>query len=272
MKRAPIFALIASSVGVVGSMLVACGAVYPEVVTTLRAPEAGAVLAPPPPDDLYYLYFEGATIPGRTRDGRQWPSGGPTTYAKLKMGDTTVIQTPAEPSTRKPTWPKQERKNYRISTDADLTIELWVNDAIQDKPLCQVTVLDLPHLRDGGRADFDCDSGATISLGVEPAHAVVGLGFYYELRGSEGVRVTRVLAHSPASRAGLKPGTRIQTIQGKSVVPMDALQVRSTMNANSRAGVRLDVEQADGSRKVITLTEGAIYPLPDEGVDLTSPS
>jgi hypothetical protein len=272
MKRAPIFVLIASSVGVVGSMLVGCGAVYPELVTTVRAPEADAVLAPPPPEDLYYLYFEGATIPGRTRDGREWPSGGPTTYAKLKMGDTSVIQTPAEPSTRRPTWPKQERKNYRISTDAELTIELWVNDAIQDKPLCQVTVLDLPHLRDGGRADFDCDSGATISLGVEPAHAVIGLGFYYELRGSEGVRVTRVMTHSPASRAGMKPGTRIQTIQGKSVVPMDALQVRSAMNANSRAGVRLDVEQADGSRKVITLADGPIYPLPDEGVDLTPPS
>lgn len=260
MKRLLIVVLLAWSVG--------CGAVYPELATTVRAAEAGAVLEPPPPDDLYYVYFESAVVPARTRDGREWPSGGPTTYAKLKVGEGTLIQSPSQPGTRRPTWPKQERKNYRIPTGADLTLELWVSDAIQDKPLCQVAVLDLEHLREGGRADFDCDSGARITLGVEPAHAVIGLGFHYELRGADGVRVTRLLEHSPAKRAGLAVGTRILTIQGKSVVPMDALEVRSAMNANSRTGVRLDVEQANGTRKVITLQDGPIYPMPDEAIDL----
>jgi len=248
---------------------VGCGAVYPELVTTLRAPEADVVLDPPAPADLYYLYFESAVVPARTRDGREWPAGGPTTYARLMIGETTLIKSPPEPGTRKPTWPKQERKNYRIAAGAELTLELWVTDAIQDKPLCQVTVLDLHHLRDGGRNDFDCDSGAHITLGVEPAHAVIGLGFYYELRGSDGVRVTRVLKHSPAARGGLAAGSRIDTIQGKSVVPMDALEVRSAMNANSRAGVRLDVELPGGKRRVLTLKDGPIYPLPEENVDLT---
>jgi hypothetical protein len=262
MKWPAIIVLLASSLG--------CGAVYPELVTTVRAPDAGSVLEPPPPDDLYYLYFEGAVVPARTRDGREWSGEGPTTYAKLKVNGETLIQTPPEPSTRKPTWPKQERKNYRIAAGADLMVELWVADAIQDKPLCQITILDLPHMRDGGRNEFDCDSGAHIALGVEPGHAVVGLGFYYELRGADGVRVTRVMKHSPAARAGLTSGTRIQTIQGKSVVPMDALAVRSAMNANSRAGVRLDVETEGGKRRVITLQDGPIYPLPEEGVELTS--
>jgi len=261
MKWSLVVVLLAVSVG--------CGAVYPELVTTLRAPEAGAVLDPPPPDDLYYIYFEGAVVPARTRDGREWPSGGPTTYARLKVGETTLIKSPADPGTRRPTWPKQERKNYRIPSNAEITLELWVSDAIQDKPLCQVAVLDLGHLRDGGRGDFDCDSGARITLGVEPAHAVVGLGFYYELRGSDGVRVTRVLELSPANRQGLVADARILTIQGKSVVPMDALEVRSAMNANSRAGVRLDVEFVGGARRVLTLKDGPIYPLPDDGIDLT---
>ena len=250
--------------------LLGCGAVYPELVTTLRAPDAESVMQPPPPDDLYYLYFEGATVPSHTRDGRAWSGSGPTTYAKFKVDGSTLFQTPPDPSNRKPSWPKQERKNYRVRHGADLTIEMWVTDAIQDKPLCQVTVLDLPHLRDGGRSDFDCDSGARITLAVEPAHAVIGLGFYYELRGAEGVRITRVMKHSPAARAGLVEGTRIQTIQGKSVVPMDALEVRSAMNANSRAGVRLDIETSNGIRRVITLQDGPIYPLPEEGVELAS--
>jgi len=51
---------------------------------------------------------------------------------------------------------------------------------------------------------------------------------------------------------------------------MDALEVQSAMNANSRAGVRLDIETSNGIRRVITLQEGPIYPLPDEGVDLPS--
>lgn len=253
---------------VVVACLAGCGAVYPELATTLRPVESGATLDPPPPDDLYYIYFEGAVVPARTRDGREWPSGGPTTYAKLKVGDSTLIQSPAQPSSRRPTWPKQEPKNYSIPAGAELTLELWVSDAIQDKPLCQVAVLDLDHLRDGGRAEFDCDSGAYITLGVEPAHAVVGLGFYYELRGGDGVRVTRVLQHSPATRAGLTVGSSIQTIQGKSVVPMDALAVRSAMNANSRTGVRMDVEDPSGKRRVLTLKDGPIYPMPDEGVEL----
>lgn len=260
MKRLLGFVLLAALAG--------CGAVYPELATTIRAAEVGTALEPPPPDDLYYLYFEGAVVPARTRDGREWPSGGPTTYAKLKVGDVTLLQSPTQPSTRRPTWPKQERKNYRVPPGADLTLELWVADAIQDKPLCQVAVLDLPHLRDGGRSEFDCDSGAYITLGVEPAHAVIGLGFYYELRGGDGVRVTRILEHSPAKREGLSVGAKIQTIQGKSVVPMDALAVRSAMNANSRTGVRMDVEFPDGTRRVITLRDGPIYPLPDDGIDL----
>jgi len=263
MKWLLVAILLASSLG--------CGAVYPELATTVRAPETDAALDPPPPDDLYYLYFAGAVVPARTRDGREWPSGGPTTYAKLKVGDGTLMQSPTDPSTRRPTWPKQEPKNYRVPSGAPLTLELWVSDAIQDKPLCQVAVLDLEHLRAGGRSDFDCDSGARITLGVEPARAVIGLGFYYELRGAEGIRVTRVLQHSPAARAGLVAGARIQTIQGKSVVPMDALAVRSAMNANSRTGVRMDVELPGGTRRVLTVQDGPIYPVPDEGIDLKQP-
>jgi hypothetical protein len=50
--------------------------VFPEVSAPLRKPPAEYVLAPPPPADLYYIRLLGADIPTRTRDGRQWDSGG----------------------------------------------------------------------------------------------------------------------------------------------------------------------------------------------------
>lgn len=248
--------------------LCACGAVYPELTTGIRNPEPGAALDPPPPEDIYYVYFEGAVIPGQTRDGRSWSGGAPSTYARLKVGDTVLYQTPVEATNRKPTWPKQQPRNFKIHRNSTLTLELWVSDAIADKPLCQVSLSDIEHLRDGGQSEFDCDSGARLTLGVEPAHAVVGLGFYYELRGTDGVRVTRVIPRSPASRAGLLVGARIQTIQGRSVVPMDALEVRSAMNKHARGGVELTVEFEDGSRRSITLAEGPIYPLEEDGIPL----
>ncbi|HEX3850993.1 MAG TPA: hypothetical protein VHW01_08505, partial [Polyangiaceae bacterium] len=61
--RVPLAALLLS--------LAACGAVYPELATPVRA--AGTRrLDPPPPDDLVYLKFANAVIPSRTRDGRNW--------------------------------------------------------------------------------------------------------------------------------------------------------------------------------------------------------
>jgi hypothetical protein len=72
--------------------LTACGAVYPEISTPVRA--AGERrLDPPPPEDMVFLKFANAQIPTRTRDGRQWDSVGgsaPDPFAKLLIQDREI--------------------------------------------------------------------------------------------------------------------------------------------------------------------------------------
>ncbi len=245
----------------------ACAAVYPEMSTSVREPSPGTPLDPPPPDDLYYIAFDGAVVPDHTRDGRAWGGSGPATYAKFKVGDRDLIVTPVEPGNRKPSWPDQRRANYRLQHSDDLFVELWAT-GVADVPLCALRVRDIEHLRGGGNAEFSCDSGARLFLRVEPARAVVGLGLFYELRGSDGVKVTRVQGQSPAARAGLRAGDRILSIQGQPVAKLDALGVRGKINRDARAGVTLDILRESGERAEITIAEGPIYPLLRDGIEL----
>ena len=245
-----------------------CSAVYPEMGTRVRAPVADEALEPAPPTDLYYIAFEGAIIPNHTQDGREWSGGGPDPYAKLKVGERDLIVTPTQSSTRRPSWPDQTQANYRLEPGAELTVEMWDARAGTDHPICVTRVLDIDHIRDGGNNELQCDSGARVFLTVQPARPVLGIGLFYELRGTDGVRVTRVVSESPAARAGLKPGDRILAIQGTPVGDLDALGVRGKINGNTRTGLMLDVLFVDGKHGAVELEEGPIYPVSGDGVSL----
>lgn len=245
-----------------------CAAVYPEMKTAIREPEPGAELEPEPPEDFYYFYFEGASIPPKTQGGQEWPGGAPDPFAKLIVNEIDVLETPVEPHTRNPTWSKQDKLNYRIDPDSMIFVEVWDDNAMTDHPICRARVRDLSAIRDGGNNEIWCDSGARVRLHVERARGVLGLGLYYETRGADGVRVTRVLSGSAAERAGLGPGDRILAIQGEKVSGMDALKVRSMMNLHSRAGLELDVWFQNGKRHLISVKEEAIYPLAGDDLEL----
>ena len=245
-----------------------CSAVYPEMKTRVRAPQPGAGLDPAPSDDLYYIYFDSAWIPPKNQGGQVWQGGAPDPYAKLIVDEGDLIVTPVQPNTRKPTWPKQERMNYRVRPGATIYVEVWDSNPVTNQPICRARVLDLKRIREGGNDEIWCESRARVTLHVEPPHALIGIGLYYETRGSAGVRVTRVVKDSPAARAGLTEGDRILAIQGKKVSQMDALEVRSAINLNARSGLQLDVWFADGKRHLVTLVEGSLFPLPDDDLKL----
>lgn len=249
-------------------LITGCAAVYPEMKTAIREPEPGAELEPEPANDLYYLFFEGASIPPKTQGGQKWPGGAPDPFAKLIVNDVEILETPVESRTRAPTWAKQDKKNYRIQSDSMIYVEVWDDNTMTNHPICRARVRDIEAIRDGGNNEIWCDSGARVRLHVEHARGLLGLGLYYETRGADGVRVTRVLQGSPAERAGLGPGDRILAIQGEKVSSMDALKVRSMMNLHSRAGLELDVWFQGGKRHLISLKEGAIYPLSGDGLEL----
>lgn len=244
----------------------ACGAVYPELSTPVRA--AGSrKLEPPPPEDLVYLKFAGAQIPNRTRDGQQWDSVGgaaPDPFAKILIDGRDLVVTPVQANTLHPTWPDQRVGNYRIPRNVPVRVELWDSNAINNHPICVESIGNLlSEVSQEQTLELRCDSGATIELVVQPAHAKFGLGLYYEL-GNDEIRVTRVVSESPAARAKLKRGDQLLRIQGHDVKGMDQQTARSLINANASTGVALTIKRSDGSQEELTLKDGPMYPAIDE--------
>lgn len=243
----------------------ACGAVYPEMRTPVRPPPPAELVEAEIPDDLYFIYIEKALIPVRTRDGRAW---NPNPYARLLVNGAEILSTPVESGNRRPEWKSQRLANYRIPHGADISLEVWDSTPVTDHPVCNEVVLDLQEMRAGAAGLIDCDSGARVWLHVEPARPLLGAGLYYELRGPDGVRVTRVAARSPAERAGLRAGDQIIKIQGELVKGMDAFAVRSRMNSNVRQGLKLDLRTVQGDWRTVELLEGPIFPLSGDDLEL----
>lgn len=250
-------------------LVLGCGAVYPQLSTPIRTPPAKVVLTPPAPEDLLFVKFAGAVIPTRTRDGRSWDSVGgslPDAFAKLFVDGKVILETPVQSNSLTPTWPEQRKANYRVRPGAAVKVELWDSNPINNHPIC---IAEVPNLHAEASSDaplrIDCNSGAEISLIVDSAHSRLGLGLFYELRREE-VVITRVLRESPAARMGLARGDQLLKIQGKTVKAMADGEAQSLINANAATGVTLWVKKVDKSEREITLKEGAIYPMVDEGV------
>lgn len=252
------------------SFLTACGAIYPELATPVRA--AGSRrLDPPPPPDIVFLKFKGAQIPTHTRDGRKWDSLGgsaPDPFAKLVVDDKEILVTPVQANTLTPTWPNQKAGNYRLPRGVPARVELWDSNPINNHPICSESINDiLSQASDDSDVNIDCDSGADVTLSVQPAHATFGIGLYYELR-TDDVFVTRVVEESPAARAHLGRGDQILDIQGKSVKDLDAQTLRSRINSNASTGVRFTIRHANGVTEDVTLRDGPMYPTSGNEVDV----
>ncbi len=255
-------------IGLLAACASACGAVYPEIGTPVRAPGTRQ-LDPRPPENLLFLKFAKAVIPPRTRDGRQWDSVGgsaPDPFAKLIIDDKEILVTPVQSNTLNPTWPDQRIGNYRVPKRSPVRVELWDSNAINNHPICVESVNNiLAEVSEDQPLELRCDSGATIELVVQPAHAKFGIGLYYEL-GTYDIRVTRVISESPAARAKLRRDDQLLRIQGRDVKSLDQETARSLINANVSTGVTFTVKHPDGAVEDVTLKDGPIYPAVDEEI------
>lgn len=250
------------------SVVAACGAVYPEVSTPVRSVPPAKQVEPEPPGNLLYIAFEKVIIPRQTRDGRKWDAVGgaaPDPFAKVLVNGVEIIKTPTESNTMHPTWPTQVRANYRIDPGAKVVVEVWDSNPIHNDPICVVRVDSIHDKASEVASELLCNSGARVQLRIEAARPKVGLGFAYELQ-SQAVKITKVIEHSPASRAGLSRGAEITSIQGKKVTELDADQIRSLINANGQTGLQLDIRLPDGTSKTVELKEAAMYPSVSEGI------
>jgi PDZ domain/C2 domain len=259
MSRLPVASLLLLALALAG-----CPAVYPELGTHTRAVAAGRVLDPAPPPELRWIKFLKARLPDHARDGRPWQANGKVSaYAKLLVNGAELIRTPVEPDSLTPTWPKAPHGNYKIAPGDRLRVELWQTDSVNDKPLGG---RDLGAMGDlqvlDGRVHVEMEEGisssSVVEIAIEQAHAVSGLGLWYELR-STGCTITRLLEQSPAERVGLAPGDELLKIGGRDANTMTVEELKSAFNAIPMDGLKVQVKHAGGSVSELVLMEGPIY-------------
>jgi len=221
----------------------------------------------PPPNDMRWIGFLGATVPSETRDGRKWDATGnsaPDPYATLKLKNKVIIKTSVQSNTTSPTWPDSPAGNFRLGPRDHFRVELWDSNPLTDHP---IGVKDAVSLSDdstsNGKLELVLDTGAEIVIGVEPPRARWGLGLFYELRVGE-VYVTRVYQECPASRAGLKAGDQILELDGRPVAKMKEGEVQSVLNKAHLTDLSMRLRHKDGSQIKVDVKDGAIYPLYEE--------
>lgn len=246
--------------------LLGCAAVYPEIGTSIRPIKGELQLDPPPPEDLRWIRFSGATIPTQMRDGRTWEQSLgrlPNPYAKLIINEVEIMRTKPQSGTLTPTWPDAPRGNFKVAPTDKFRVELWDGDLLGDKP---IGVKDFRPTTDfviGDRIRIEVGGGSEVILAFEPAHAMFGLGLWYELR-SETCFVTRLLAGSPADRAGIQPGDEVVSIGGKQVTSLTPIEIRGAFSAIPKDGTAIVVRHENGQSASATLKEGPIYPSFDQ--------
>lgn len=242
--------------------LAGCPAVYPELGTRTRPMAPGAQLDPPPPSDLHWIKFVSARIPERTRDGRPWqPNGKASPYAKLLVNGVELIKSGTQSDTLEPTWPEGPHGNFKVAAGDKLRVEVWDSNPLNDKPIAvqELGVVGEVKAFEGKVRVELLEGAAEVVFAFEPAHAVSGLGLWYELR-NQGCALTRLLEGSPAERAGLLAGDEVLRIGGHDVSPMTPDQIRSAFNAVPMDGLALVVKHTTGATSDVTLKEGPIYP------------
>jgi hypothetical protein len=251
------------------AVLSSCGLFYPIISTPLRGAVSEDNYKPPPPKDVVLVDIASAHIPQKTRDGRSWDQGGgaaPDAFAVLFIDEQEVLRTPVQPNSFHPTWPRTTQFNLKIKHDAKVRLEVWDDNALVSHPICNETVRDIPEATAVGTLEVECESGARVTLTVEPPKARLGIGMFYELRGKQAF-VWRVVAASAAGRAGLKAGDEILSAQGRPVAAMGSGDLEGIFNGDARGGVELEIRSVNGERTKVRLRDEPMYPVKGEGVE-----
>jgi hypothetical protein len=243
-----------------------CGAVYPELGTSMSPMPAGVPVEPPPPEGRYYFEVVRAVMPSRTRDGRDWVQAfgsPPDPYVKVFLEDKELWRTSSVRDSMEPSFEGSPSGNVDIVLGSELRIELWDAGALHDHPIGVKKLRVQAEMIDAAEQAIELPAGGTVYLKLAPARPVWGVGLWYDLRKSS-AKLTRVLDGSPAWRAGLRKGDRILAIDGQSTDALGADDIRSRLNAIPAAGLKLDVQHADGSTLQAVLKEGPMYIRRDE--------
>lgn len=238
-----------------------CAALFPEMSTEFsEAPDMA--LDPPPPTDRHYLKVLGGTVPPKTRDGRDWDQAFgslPDPVATINVNGKELLKTVTDSDTLEPKWAGSPTGNFRIQVGDEIEVQMWDANTIGSTPIGVRKLTLTQDMISTGEVTFDLSGGAQVRIAIEPARAIWGVGFWFELR-NDSSYVSRVIDGSPATRAGIQQGDRILQIDGKDVSAMSTGEVQSAFKSIPAAGRVLTLQHAGGGTLQATIKRGPIYP------------
>lgn len=242
-----------------------CSAVYPRYSTVVRdvpaAMAEGGELSPPP-DFVQRIAVIRAELPRTTRDGRRWDDDpGPDPYVVIYRNGVEVFRSRVVANSFRPEWdPQRDYVDLRVRDSDRLRVELRDDDGWSFDPVGIQDMHGVPsEARNGGVWLIRLEGGSVVELRATPPPPRLGMGVTYEYRG-DALWVVSVEEAGPAYAAGLRPGDRIGSIQGRPVGAMSELEARDAMDRGAMTDVSLTVIRGNGRPMEITVRRDALYP------------
>ena len=232
----------------------------------LEIPVAGTKLDPPPPASVVWLRIASARVPAARANGNPWDEDGspPDPYVVLSVDGEKILQSAPISDDVAPTWMKGPHGNFEIPDGAKVHLEVIDDDGLSGDTIAAADVS--PPRADeakGGIESYDLGGGVTVGLGVEPAHALYGLGFDYKFV-LQSCHLTKVFAHGPAGRAGMRVGDEIIEVGGAKVSELSADNLRTSFGPVPRQGLMLQVLHEGETTQAVHIAEGPVYALTRE--------
>jgi hypothetical protein len=232
----------------------------------LEVPVAGTKLDPPPPASVVWLRIASAHVPAARPNGNPWDEDGsaPDPYVVLSVEGEKLLQSTPVGDDVTPTWKRGPHGNYQIADGAKVRLEVIDDDGLGGDTIAAADVS--PPRADeakGGIESFDLGGGVTVALGVEPAHALYGLGFDYKFV-LQSCHLTKVFAQGPAGRAGMRVGDELIEVGGAKVSELSADNLRAMFGPVPKQGLMLQVLHEGATTQAVHIAEGPVYPLTSE--------
>jgi hypothetical protein len=246
------------SVGVLASVLL-LGCAYPRRSTPLSAVSEDMAKTVSAPANLWRLVLVRADIPPHQRSGLAWDDdGGPDPYLKVVVDGRELWQSPVIPNNIHPQFDASPPKNFAFNPDTRVRLELWDKDGVSGDPIGIYEGRGLGQAILGAPTTLKLEGGATVTVKVDRPIPHYGSGIAsYEVR-KRALLVLKVVANSPAARAGLKAGDHITAIGGKLIDDLPGGQAESALTQAGQTGAELTVEK-DGKYKGIKLDDGYVW-------------
>ncbi|MEM1029161.1 MAG: hypothetical protein AAGA56_25700 [Myxococcota bacterium] len=246
------------------------GAALRDFATRIRPAPKGLSLAPPAPSGVYWLKVATARISARTPEGALWDDvgGWPDPRVVVEMDGRAILTAEGPENTLQPTFDDAAAAgNFALDREAKMTVVVYDADPLRDRQIGRAD-FNAPTAVDASTGSIELDVGKVgnpgrVTLAVEPAHALLGLGFDYELYERKAV-VSRVLRHGPADRAGVVVGDVLLGARGVLFRDLQPKAIKSAINSITADPVDVIVEHESGRTESFAMAEGPIYALYDE--------